>query len=63
MDPDMGPGGSTGQDLTMVPGGITGNSLQAVPCYLQVSSSASLPCAHILLLVFLFITLPHTWSS
>ena len=50
----MAPGGSTGQDPTMVPDGITGYSHQAVPHYPRVSSSASLHCAHILLFLFLF---------
>lgn len=45
MDPDMVPGGSTGQDSTVVSGG-TNYSYQAVPGYSRVSSSASSLCTH-----------------
>lgn len=49
MNADVTPGGSTGQDPTMVPAGTTGYSHQAVPPYPEVPTSAFLHCAHILL--------------
>ena len=54
MDPDVGPGGSTGQDPTTVSGGVISYSHRAVPHYPQVPSSDSLHCACILLFLFLF---------
>lgn len=53
MNPDIGSGGTTGQDAIMVPGGITGYLHQTAPHYSRVSSSAFLHCAHILLFLSL----------
>lgn len=47
-DPDVVPGGSTGQDPVMVSGDITDYLYQAVSHYLQLSRSASPHCAYVL---------------
>jgi hypothetical protein len=63
-DPGIAPGGSTGQDPTMVPDSITSYSHQAThtTAYPRVSSPASHHCAHILLFLFLLHLSPLTCS-
>jgi hypothetical protein len=56
MDADLTPGGSTGQDPTMVASDIIWYSHQAVLHYPQVSSPISFHYAHILLFLFYFST-------